>query len=155
MAQVIHAAGVIGPEYALGHGKVAASGAVALAAWRFIRRASIAFMSRPAVSPKFNVLELLLTVLLAIGSLQLVALLGLATVRQLNWQEDLVKLQQQHQQTEREIKGLRERAKRATNDPLYLEQLARQQGMVRKDEVVQMPSAANQETATPNSPSRP
>jgi cell division protein FtsB len=132
-------------QYALHPPKVAfASPARRLGAGGVFWCASIACMSRAAITPpKLNLLELLLTVLLALGSLQLVALLGLAVLRHLHWQEDLAKLQQQNKQLAREIKGMQARAQRAQNDPVYLEQLARQQGMVGKDETILMPDATN------------
>ncbi len=83
---------------------------------------------------------LLMTLVAALGLLQITALILLTLYRHFDWSYRADLKRQEVQQLQLEVKELQQRVKLST-DPAYLEGLARKQGFIREGERVVVPKA--------------
>ena len=83
--------------------------------------------------------QLLLTILLGLGLLQLTIWTGLTLYRHVDAAQAASVEQERINKLKLEIKLLKERATQAREDTLYLERLARKQGFVKRGETVIVP----------------
>jgi cell division protein FtsB len=89
-------------------------------------------------SAREHVPATLFTVVAALGLLQITALILLTLYRHFDWSAQAAQERAVVQQLRLEVKELRERVK-LSDDPAYLEGLARQQGFIKDGERVVVP----------------
>jgi cell division protein FtsB len=104
---------------------------------------------KPQLPTRETVLYGILTLVIALGVLQISALLGLTLFRQLEVNANIGAEQVRVTQLQNQVKDLKTRFEQAKNDPVYLEFTARNLGFIKKGERVIIPKRQPNLVLTP------